>query len=349
MAKPMRSAIHHFTETHNALVEIGAAGLTGEGVAFTLSPGQAEAVCAVAAELARPLLGAPLPEPTEARGAMVSRLNLTGRTGIGLLAVAAIDTALWDLAARAAAVPLYRLAGGTSRSFPVYAQPGWLSMPVEQVIEEALAFVANGIRHYKMRVGSRDWRLDVARVEQVRAALPGDVELLVDANQGWALDEALEGCRALDELGLYWIEEPVDALDFEGHAAVAAAVATPVAAGETLFWRRELLGLVEAGGADVLMPDLQHCGGPSGFLEALRDPRIRGLPVSNHLFPEASVHLLCAAGSPSIVEWMPGWWDELFDRLPDVVDGAIRPPEEPGIGYRLSERAAGALQPVRDR
>src|SRR5207253_834449 len=148
----------------------------------------------------------------------------TGRTGIGLLAVAAIDTALWDLAAQAAGVPLYRLAGGASRSLPVYAQPGWLSLPVEGVIEEALFFVEQGFRHYKLRVGSADWRADVERVRRVREALPADVALLVDANQGWSRFLALEACRALDELGLYWIEEPVDALDFEGCAAVAAAV-----------------------------------------------------------------------------------------------------------------------------
>jgi mandelate racemase len=343
----MSTAIHHVTETHNALVEIEAGGLKGQGAALTLTPAQARAVCAVAAELAGPLAGEPVPEPIEARRRMLASLNLTGRSGLGLLAVAAIDTALWDLAAQAAEMPLYRFAGGTARDLPVYAQPGWLTTPVEQVIEEALGFVEGGIRHYKMRVGSCEWRQDVARVERVKDALPNGVELLVDANQGWTLPEALEACRALDALGLYWIEEPVDAHDIGGHAAVASAIETPVAAGETLFWRNELLGLVQGGAVDVLMPDLQHCGGPSGFLEALRDPQVASLPISNHLFAEVSVHLLCVTQGTKIVELMPGWWEELYDRGPDVVDGTIRPPEAPGVGYRFSERASATLRDTR--
>ena len=342
----MRTAIHEVRDTHNAIVEISADGLTGQGAALTLTPGQGRAVCAVAAELGRALVGQRLGEPSARRNIMLRQLNLTGRTGIGLLAVAAIDTALWDLAAQVADVPLYQLLGGTSRSLPVYAQPGWLSLPVEDVIDEALSFVEQGFRHYKMRVGSADWRQDVQRVLAVREALPAGVGLLVDANQGWSPSRAMEACQVLDDLGLYWIEDPVDALDFDGCAAVAAAINTPIAAGETLFGRRELLRLVEARAAGVLMPDLQHCGGPSGFIEVLRDPAFASVRISNHLFVEASIHLLAACPNAEIIEMMPGWWDDLFDRPLDIVDGTLRPPDEPGIGYRFSERVRRFLTDV---
>jgi len=344
MAQPMRTAIHEVSETHNAVVEIGAGGAAGQGAALTLTPAQGRAVSLVAAELARPLLGRPAPDIEAEHRRMLRQLNLTGRTGLGLLAVAAIDTALWDLAAQQAGVPLHRLVGGTARSLSVYAQPGWLSTPVEGVIAEALGFAARGIRYYKMRVGSPDWRQDVERVTKVREALPGDIALLVDANQGWTAPDALEACRALDDLGLYWIEEPVDALDLDGCAAVAAAVTTPIAAGETLFGRRELLRLVEAGAVSVLMPDLQHCAGPTGFLEVMRDPALAGVRISNHLFTEVSIHLLAAGANAELVELMPGWWDDLFDRPLDIVDGTLRPPDEPGIGYRLSEQATRYLE-----
>ena len=346
MAQPMLTAIHEVTHTYNAVVEVCAEGLAGQGAALTLSPAQGRAVAAVARELAEDLLGRPLPSPSEARTRMLGHLNLTGRTGLGLLAVAAIDTALWDLAAQQAGVPLYQLAGGTARRLPVYAQPGWLSLPVELVIEEALSFAADGIRYYKMRVGSQDWRIDVERVTRVRDALPGHVSLLVDANQGWSEMQAVEACRALDELGLYWIEEPVDALDFQGSAAVANAVKTPVAAGEGLFGKRELADLAAAGGASVLMPDLQHCGGPTGFVAALLDPRIAAMRISNHLFAEVSVHLLSICPNAEIVELMPGWWDELFDRPLDVVEGMIAPSETPGIGHRFSDTVRHFLEDV---
>jgi mandelate racemase len=195
-----------------------------------------------------------------------------------------------------------------------------------------------------MRVGSSDWRNDVERVQRVRSALPPDTDLLVDANQGWSVTDALAACSALDDIGLYWIEEPVDALNFAGCAAVADAIETPVAAGESLFEKRELLGLVDA--VEVLMPDLQHCGGPSGFLDVLRDPAFGRMRISNHLFVEVSVHLLAVCPNAEIAELMPGWWDELFDRPLDVVDGTIAPPEEPGIGYRFSEQAQRFLNDI---
>lgn len=343
MAQPMRTAIHETNETHNALVEIEAEGLTGQGAALTLSPEHARSVCEVAADLAAELRDRDSGEVRDHWQRLRHRLNLTGRTGIGLLALCALDTALWDLLAQEAGLPLYRLLGASRRELPVYAQPGWLSTPVEQLIEEALAYRDQGYRFYKLRVGSSDWRSDVARVSRVREAVGAGLALLVDANQGWSRIEALAAARALDGLGLTWIEEPVDADDIEGCAQVAAAIETPVAAGESRFGTAGMLPLIEQRAASILMPDLQHCGGPTGFLQVATQAELAGLPISNHLFTQVSVHLLAACPNALIVEWMPGWWDDLFDRPLDVVDGKIRPPERPGIGYRFSAHAKQLL------
>jgi L-alanine-DL-glutamate epimerase-like enolase superfamily enzyme len=345
MAEPMRTAYHDVTETHNALVEIRVDGLAGQGVALTLRHRHAEAVCAVAADLGQLLIGE---DARDVRGhwrRMLRHLNLTGRAGIGLFALAAIDTALWDVLAQRAGMPFYQLLGGSSVQLPVYAQPGWFWKPVEAVIDEARRYVEQGFRHYKMRIGSQDWRSDVKRVETVRNALPDDVGLLVDANQGWNRRDALAACRALDALELYWIEEPVDSDDLEGCAAITAAIQTPIAAGESMFGSRGMVDLIQARAASILMPDLQHCGGPTGFMQVMTHAEFARLPISNHIFTEVSIHLLATCGDPLIVEHMPGWWDGLFDRPLNIVDGAMRPPEDPGIGYRFSDRAADALTP----
>ncbi len=343
MRRPMRTAIHQTTHTHNALVEISADGVAGQGAALTLAAGQALAVCRMLEDFAGSLHGR---DPREIRvisAGMRERISLTGQSGIGMLALSAIDTALWDLHARAVGLPLYRMLGGSPAALPVYTQPGWLSLSDEELLAEALGAQEQGFRHYKMRIGSPDWRRDLARVSRVREALDPDTHLLVDANQGWSRIQALAATQALDELGLTWIEEPVDVDDVAGLAQIAAAIRTPVAAGESVFGTEGLRPLIEHEAAAVLMPDLQHCGGPTGFLLAAAQAQLAGLPISNHLFIETSVHLLAACPNAYLVEYMPGWWDELFERPPAISGGTIRPREEPGIGVRFREDATATL------
>ncbi|MCA1656165.1 MAG: mandelate racemase/muconate lactonizing enzyme family protein [Actinobacteria bacterium] len=346
MRAPMRTAIHSTTHTHNALVEITADGVSGQGAALTLAAGQAQAVCRVLEDFAGLLHGTD-PRDIRALAAQLrQRVSLTGQSGISMLALSAIDTALWDLHARAADLPLYRMLGGSPDPLPVYAQPGWLSLSDEELVAEALAVQEQGFGHYKMRVGSPDWRHDVQRVSRVRAALDPATQLLVDANQGWSRIDALAAARALDDLALFWLEEPVDVDDVAGMARVAAAIRTPVAAGESVFGTEGMRPLIEHGAAAVLMPDLQHCGGPTGFLLAAAQAQLAGLPISNHLFIEVSIHLLAACPNAAIVEYMPGWWDDLFHRPPDIRNGTLRPSDEPGTGVRFRDDAEATLVPA---
>lgn len=346
MRRPMRTAIHETTHTHNALVEVTADGVSGQGAALTLTAGHAQAVCRMLEDFAGLLRDRDPREIRALSAQMLQRISLTGQSGIGMLALSAIDTALWDLHARAAGLPLYRLLGGSSTALPVYAQPGWLSLSDEDLVAEALDVREQGFGHYKMRVGSPNWRRDVERVTRVRDALGPDAKVLVDANQGWSRLEALAAVRALDELDLFWIEEPVAVDDTAGLARIGAAVRTPIAAGESVFGVEGLRPLIEQHAAAVLMPDLQHCGGPTGFLLAAAQAQLAGLPVSNHLFLEVSVHLLAACPNTLILEYMPGWWDDLFDSPPDIRGGAVRPSEGPGIGVRFRDDAAGTLRTV---
>ncbi len=347
MRRPMRTAIHATTHTHNALVEVSADGVVGQGAALTLTVAQARAVCSMLEDFAGLLHGGDPRELRKLWAAMQLRVSLTGQTGISMLAISALDTALWDLHARAAGLPLFRMLGGTATELPVYAQPGWLSLSVEELVDEALSFQEQGFRHYKMRVGSPDWRHDLERVTRVREALNPATALLVDANQGWSRIDARTATRALDDLGLFWIEEPVPVDDIAGMACIAAAIKTPVAAGESVFGTEGFRPLIDQKAAAVLMPDLQHCGGPTGFLLAAEQARIASLPVSNHLFLETSVHLLAACPNAYIVEYMPGWWDDLFERPPQITNGYIRPSEDPGISVRFRDDAAATLTPVR--
>jgi mandelate racemase len=336
---PIRSGIHRIDAIHTVLVEARGGGETGIGYAFCFSLNEARAIAAIGEDLAAAVTAA-APRGVRAHwSAMWDQLNFIGHEGPGVMAMAAVDTALWDLTARRAGLPLYRLLGAEQRATDVYAAGGWLSWSTQQVIEEAQAFAEAGYGAYKMRVGSPDWRDDVDRVRSVRSALDDGVGLMIDVNQAWSLDDALAAGRELQDLGLLWIEEPVDAEDLRGQARLAQELRTPVAAGETLWGRRGFARLLEAGGVDVVQLDLMRCGGITPFLEIAALVAASDAPVTSHLFTPISAHLLAAIPRSHMAEHLPSWFDPLFEQGPRILDGRLLPSQEPGLGMTVSAAA----------
>jgi L-talarate/galactarate dehydratase len=338
LEEPIRRGIHAIDGIYSTVVEISAEGATGVGYAFAFSVNELRAVAALAEDLADVVRGRPGSVREQWR-AMWDRLNFIGRAGPGVMAMAAIDTALWDLLARQAGLPLYRLLGGDEPAIEVYGAGGWLSWPVERVVEEARSFAAAGYRAYKMRLGRPDWREDVDRARAVREAIPPELGLMVDVNQAWSADAALAAGRELDDLGLLWIEEPIDAQDYRGQAELARALATPIAAGETLWGRRDFQCLLDAGGVDVVQLDLMRCGGVTPFLSIAALAEAAGAPVTSHLFTPISAHLLAAVPRAFMAEHLPSWFDPLFEQQPVIRRGVLGVSAEPGLGLTLSPSA----------
>ncbi len=338
LEEPIRSGIHAIDSIHLFVAEVSAGGSTGLGYAFSFRPNEIAAVAAIGADLA-------VVVKERARGvrahwqAMWDHLNFIGHEGAGVMAMAAIDTALWDVLAREAGLPLYRLLGAAEPGVDVYGAGGWISWPVDRVIEEARRFAAAGYGAYKMRVGLPDWREDVERVHAVRAALDPGFGLMIDVNQAWSVDVARQAGQALEDVGLIWIEEPTDAQDHAGQARLARELRTPVAAGETLWGRRGFGELLAAGSVDVVQLDLMRCGGVTPFMAIVPLVEATRARVTSHLFTPISAHLLATSARPYMAEHLPSWFDPFFSRPPRIVDGTLLPTEEPGIGLELAEGA----------
>ncbi|MEU4575511.1 mandelate racemase/muconate lactonizing enzyme family protein [Nonomuraea sp. NPDC023979] len=313
-----------------------------EGLGFCYSkraggPGQ----YAHARELAPELLGedandiARLWEKLAWAGASV------GRGGLAVQAIAAFDIALWDLKARRAGLPLAKLLGAHRDSVRCYnTSGGFLHAPIEQVLENASAALERGIGGVKIKVGQPDTRADLARVRAVRAHLGDGVPLMVDANQQWDRPAAARMGRALEEYGLVWIEEPLDAHDHAGHAALAAALDTPIATGEMLTSVAEHAELIRAGGADVLQPDAPRVGGITPFLRLAALAEHHRLQLAPHFAMEIHLHLAAAYGLEPWVEHFE-WLEPLFEERMEIRDGRMLVPDRPGLGLTLSDRAAG--------
>ncbi|WP_066952687.1 L-talarate/galactarate dehydratase [Streptomyces lushanensis] len=263
-----------------------------------------------------------------------------GRSGLTTQAIAAFDIALWDLKARRAGLPLAKLLGAHRDSVPCYnTSGGFLSMSLDQVRENAGRALARGIGGVKIKVGLPDSRTDLRRVEAVREHVGDDVPLMVDANQQWDRTTAARMGRALEGFGLTWIEEPLDAYDAEGHAALAASLDTPVATGEMLTGVAEHTALIMTGAADFIQPDAPRVGGITPFLQIMALADHKSLGMAPHFAMEIHLHLAAAYPRATWVEHFE-WLEPLFNERLELREGRMIVPRRPGLGLSLSDQAA---------
>ncbi|MFJ5957440.1 mandelate racemase/muconate lactonizing enzyme family protein [Paenarthrobacter sp. NPDC092416] len=262
-----------------------------------------------------------------------------GRSGVATQALAAIDIALYDLKAKRAGLPLAKLLGSYRDSVQTYdTSGGFLNATLDEVKARATRSIEEGIGGIKIKVGLPDSKEDLRRVAGVREHIGWDVPLMVDANQQWDRATALRMGRQLEEFNLIWIEEPLDAYDFEGHAHLAQVLDTPIATGEMLASVAEHKGLINANGCDIIQPDAPRVGGITQFLRlaALADERDLGL--APHFAMEIHLHLAAAYPRESWVEHFD-WLDPLFEERLETKNGRMIVPDRPGLGVTLSGQA----------
>ncbi len=262
-----------------------------------------------------------------------------GRSGLSTQAIGAFDVALYDLKAKRAGLSLAKLLGSYRDSVACYnTSGGFLHTPLEQLLVNAAASRARGIGGIKLKVGQPDRQLDIRRVEAVRKHLGDDAPLMVDANQQWDRPTAQRMCRIFEDFNLVWIEEPLDAYDHEGHAALAAAFDTPIATGEMLTSAMEHGDLIRHRAADVLMPDAPRVGGITPFLKIASQAEAAGLMLGPHFAMELHVHLAAAYPTEPWVEHFD-WLEPLFNERLEIQNGRMLVPTRPGLGLTLSAQA----------
>lgn len=261
-----------------------------------------------------------------------------GRSGVATQALAAIDIALYDLKAKRAGLPLAKLLGAHRDSVRTYnTSGGFLNASIEEVKERASRSIAEGIGGIKIKVGLPDGATDLARVAAVREHIGPDVPLMVDANQQWDRTTALRMGRRLEEFDLVWIEEPLDAYDAEGHAALAAALDTPIATGEMLASVAEHERLIATRACDIIQPDAPRVGGITQFLRLLTLADQAGLDLAPHFAMEIHLHLAATYPREPWVEHFD-WLDPLFNERLETKQGRMLVPDRPGLGVTLSDQ-----------
>ncbi|MEU7141808.1 mandelate racemase/muconate lactonizing enzyme family protein [Nocardia sp. NPDC046473] len=338
-AKVLTGRQQPMTEVAMLFAEITAAsGLVGLGISYSKRAG-GPAQFAHARELSPVLLGEDPSDIAKIWDKLMWAGASVGRSGLAVQAIAAFDIALWDLKAKRAELPLAKLLGAHRDSVRCYnTSGGFLHAPIEEVLDRATEALAGGIGGIKLKVGHPDSAVDLARVTAVREKLGDRVPLMVDANQQWDRATARRMCRAFEPFGLVWIEEPLDAYDFDGHARLTSAFDTPIATGEMLTSAAEHAQLIRAGGADIVQPDAPRIGGITPFLQVLAMADRENLQLAPHFVMEVHVHLAASYAREPWVEHFE-WFDPLFDERLEIADGRMHLSARPGLGVTLSDRA----------
>jgi L-alanine-DL-glutamate epimerase-like enolase superfamily enzyme len=315
-------------------------GIEGMGYSLVFGGGGAEAVHAYLETRLKPALIGEDPLFVERLWEKMFRVDMGIRkTGIAGYALSALDIALWDVAGKAAGLPLYKMWGAVRDKVQCYGSGGWAKYGLRDLVAEAERYAAKGCKYYKMKIHNPDPLENRKRVQAVQKAVGSGVKLMVDVNQRLDVEGNIRQAAALEDLNLVWYEEPVLADDIRSCSEVARRIGIPVATGENNFTRWEFRELLEQRAATYLMPDVCRANGYSETMRIGRLAAAHGVQVSPHVAGELSIQVVGALPNGFLVEYMDAAPADLFEHEPECVDGAFAIPERPGHGLAFSKKA----------
>ncbi|MEE8265473.1 MAG: enolase C-terminal domain-like protein [Acidiferrobacterales bacterium] len=334
MTEPHQTASGVITESPLVLTDvITDTGISGHSIVFTYTAAALKPTAELIQNFETLVKGDVL-APAEVEQKLAKRFRLLGTQGLVGIALAAIDMALWDALARVHSMPLVRLLGGLEKPVRPYGAVGYDG--VEGCAKAAEDWATRGFTGIKAKIGYPTVQEDVAVVRAMRKAAGDDMAIMVDYNQCLTPTEAVKRLRILDDEGLTWVEEPTLAHDYAGHALVAREARTPIQCGENWWGTLDMQHAIEAQASDFVMPDVMKIGGVTGWLRAATLAHTKGIRVSNHLWPEISVRLLCCTPTAHWLEYVD-WWNPILAEPLRVEKGMAIVGDAIGTGVEWNE------------
>ncbi|MEO9297769.1 mandelate racemase/muconate lactonizing enzyme family protein [Devosia alba] len=336
-------AIQSFVSQETPFVRItDADGVVGTGYSYTIGTGGPSVMALLERTLGPAIIGR---DAYDIEAIWRDLLFLTHATTVGALtaiAMAAIDTALWDLKCRKLGLPLHKLAGGAQREIALYTtEGGWLHIEQAALVEDALRAKEAGFGGCKLKVG-RPIHEDVARIAAVRDAVGPGFEIFTDANQAFAVDEAIRRARAYESLDIGWLEEPLPADDISGHVRLSEHTSLPIAVGESLYSISHFREYLQRHAASVIQVDVGRIGGITPWLKVAHMAEAFNVAVCPHFLMELHVSLCAAVPNARWVEYIPQL-DALTTQGMSIQNGKARPSDAPGLGIEWDFDAINRL------
>jgi L-alanine-DL-glutamate epimerase-like enolase superfamily enzyme len=325
-------AIQSFVSQETPIVRIyDADGAVGTGYSYTIGTGGFSIVELLRRTLLPALIGRDAAEVERIWNDLFFMTHATTVGAITSLALAAIDTALWDLRCQKAGSPLHIFAGGAKSRVPLYTtEGGWLHLDQSALIDDALKAKELGFGGCKLKVG-RPIAEDVARLSSVRAAVGPSFEIFTDANQAFRVDDAIRRARHYEDIDIGWLEEPLTADDLDGHVRLSQSTSLPIAVGESLYSALHFREYLQRGACSIVQVDVARIGGITPWLKTAHLAETFNIAVCPHFLMELHVALCCAVPNSRWVEYIPQL-DSLTTEGMRIEKGHAVPSPKPGLG-----------------
>jgi mandelate racemase len=340
LERPIRTAVGTIPAAPLVLLDIlTEEGISGYAYVFGYTPVTLAPLARFVENIADTLKGKSV-SPVERMREFDRMFRLLGRQGLVGMAQSGIEMALWDVLGRACGQPVVRLLGGEPSPIPAYDSFGVVDPKADRrTLERSLE---RGFRAIKIKIGDGSIDNDVDTVAAVRDIVGDQTALMVDYNQSLTVTEALRRIDRLAQYDLHWVEEPVAAEDIHGHAEVRAASPVPIQTGENWWFPQDMAKAIAAEASDYAMPDLMKIGGITGWLRAMGQAEAASIPVSSHLFIEASAHVLAVTPTTHWLEYLDIAGAVLTEPVP--VDNGCVVPRGPGLGIEWKEEAVARFR-----
>ena len=330
ISRPVKNAFGVIRSAPLVLIDIVTdRGLTGRSYIFAYTKLTLKPLVRLIEDLGGELAGKPI-APFDLMARMDAKFRLLGWQGLVGMAVSGLDMAFWDALGQAAGQPLATLLGGSPRPIRAYDSYGAVD-PVADA-RDLQRSLDQGFRGIKIKGGDGDLANDERVVSALRELIGPDIALMLDFNQSLDPSEATRRIDRLAAYDLHWIEEPVAAENLQGHARVRATSPISIQSGENWWFPRGFAEAIAAGASDFIMPDLMKVGGVTGWLRVAGQAEAASMPMSSHLFAEASSHVLAVTPTAHWIEYLDLARAVLAEPV-EIVDGTIT---ARGLGLGLS-------------
>lgn len=323
-----------------------ASGVAGLGYSYTIGVGGRSVLSLLRESLLAGLIGADIARVEAIWSRCYNVVRSLAPGAVSALALAAIDTAVWDAQGRSQQLPLWKQAGGAKSGIAVYdTEGGWLHLDRDQLVAGAVDAQRRGLSGVKIKVGRPSAAEDHDRLKAVRDAVGPDFDLMVDANQCFTLAEAARRAAMWEPLDLAWFEEPLPAQDVSGHRRLVAGTSIPIAVGETLYSLADFAEYLHSDAVGIIQPDVSRIGGITPWLKAAHLAQAHNVKVAPHFLMELHLPLVCAVANSSYLEHIPQLQDVMTAPI-DIVGGEARPTDLPGLGIAWDHAAIERLRVV---
>jgi mandelate racemase len=335
LARPVKNAFGVIEVAPLVLIDVATdQSVTGRSYIFGYSKMTLKPLVMLVEEIGRELIGKAI-VPFDLMAALDAKFRLLGWQGLVGMAVSGLDMAFWDALGQISGKPVVELLGGSARPIRAYDSYGAVDPKADE--KDLRRSIERGFRGIKIKGGDGDAANDERVVKGVRALLGPDVALMIDFNQSLDPAEALRRIKRLAPYDLTWVEEPVPQEDLRGHAEVRKASPIPIQAGENWWFPRGFAEAIAAGASDFVMPDLMKVGGITGWLRVAAQAEAASIPMSSHLFAEASAHMLSVTPTAHWLEVLDFAGSILVNPI-NIVDGTLTA-RGPGLGLEWNASA----------